>query len=407
MVDFRAFRGLRPAAGRAAEVAAVPYDVVNTPEARALIEGNPHSLLRVTRPDAELPDDVPIHDDRVYARAAENFARLLSDGLLVEDDAPALYVYALTQGDHRQVGLMGLASAADYWADRIKKHEHTRQAKEEDRLRHIQTVRAHLGPVFTTYRATPEIDTKVAWQTEEAQPEVDFVAPDGVRHQIWPIRDKAQLSVLQALFAEKVPALYIADGHHRAAAAARVGRDAPAGSPAGHFLAVAFPHDQLRILPYNRVVRDLHGHTPTRLLDALRATFEVEPLAARAAPPAPHCFTMFLDERWFLLKPQFAHPPPAGDPVARLDVSLLQDRVLDPILGIADPRTDERIDFVGGIRGLEELERRVRADAKVAFAMYPTSLDELMEIADAGRVMPPKSTWFEPKLRSGLVISRF
>ncbi|MCA9537618.1 MAG: DUF1015 domain-containing protein [Myxococcales bacterium] len=404
MVDFNAFAGWRPAPARAAEVAAVPYDVVDTAEARALVDGLPDSILRVTRPDVDLPDGTSLHEPAAYAAAQAAFARLIEKGVLQKDATPHFYAYAQRMGTHRQVGLMGLASAADYRAGRIKKHEFTRPAKEDDRKRHIEAVRAHLGPVFLAYRASADINARVARLT--AGPAVvDFVAPDGIQHQLWPIDDAKDVAALTAAFAA-LPAFYIADGHHRAAAAARVGEGAGDDDPRSRFLAVAFPDTALRILPYNRVVADRNGHSVEDLRAALDKHFAITPLKAAAEPEARHEFSLYLGGVWhrMTLRPEAA--PDEADPVARLDVSVLQSLVLAPLLGVADPRTDERIDFVGGIRGLGELAKRAGADG-VAFALYPTSLDELMAIADAGEVMPPKSTWFEPKLRTGMVINRY
>ena len=404
MADFRAFRAWRPRPEFAAEVAAVPYDVVDTAEARALVHDAPRSLLRVTRPDVDLPDGASLYSEAAYAGAAAAFARLIDEGVIREDKRRGFYLYAQTMGGHRQMGVVGTASAADYRAGRIKKHEHTRPTKEDDRKRHIEATRAHLGPVFLAFRATPEVAQWIATH-ELADPEVDFTAPDGVRHTVWPVFDPVAVADLEGAFAG-VDALYIADGHHRSAAAARVGETASNDEPRGRFLAVAFPHDALRILPYNRVVGDLNGHTVASLIVSLADRFEVAELVEREPPRAHYEFTMYLGGRWHRLRLRAEAAPDPKDPVGRLDVSVLQDQVLAPLLGIGDPRTDERIDFVGGIRGLEELERRAGPEG-VAFALYATSLDDLMAIADAGSVMPPKSTWFEPKLRSGLVMSRF
>jgi uncharacterized protein (DUF1015 family) len=405
MVDFRAFAGWRPRTDKAEEVAAVPYDVVNTEEARALVANAPDSLLRVTRPDVDLPDGTSLYGSEAYNGAQAAFERLLSEGIIVQDSAPHFYAYAQHMGDHQQLGLVGLASAADYWADRIKKHEFTRPTKEEDRMRHIEVLRSHLGPVFMAYRAHAEIDALLASATSST-PEIDYVAPDGIRHQLWPISKEETVSALTDAFSA-IDALYIADGHHRAAAASRVGRDANETDPRGHFLAVVFPDSALKILPYNRVVHHLSGRSPSELIDALKAHFELVEIDVAAEPSHRYSFAMYLDEQWYQMGLKEHALPDANDPVARLDVSVLQDLVLAPLLGVDDPRTADHIDFVGGIRGLGELARRADQTGGVAFAMPPTTLDDLMDIADAGEVMPPKSTWFEPKLRSGLVISRF
>lgn len=403
MVDFVAFRGWRPTTDKAAEVAAVPYDVVDTEEARREVAGKPDSLLRVTRPDVDLPDGASLYDEAAYAGARKAFDRLLADGVIRQDEAPGFYVYAQSIDGHRQVGLVGLASAEDYRAGRIKKHEFTRPTKEDDRKRHIEAVRAHLGPVFLAYRASAAIEGLVD-DAMARPPEVDFEAGDGVRHQVWPVFDGKTVAGLEEAF-RAVPALYIADGHHRAAAAARVGEGAAIGEARGRFLAVAFPDDGLRILPYNRVVRDLNGHAPESIIVGLAPYFEVTKMGAAAAPEKPGVVTVWMRGQWYRLAIRDEARP--ADPVGRLDVSVLQDRVLGPVFGIADPRTDERIDFVGGIRGIDALVARAKQTDGAAFALYATSLADLMAIADAGEVMPPKSTWFEPKLRSGLVISRY
>ncbi len=409
MVSYRPVAALTPPAHLASEVAAPPYDVVNREEARALIAGKPNRVMRVTRVDALLPDDMDLHSSAAYARAKEELEGLKERGAL-ELTPARFYVYAqelqTPEGLHRQVGLMGSASAEDYWADKIKKHEFTLPQKEEDRMRLIETLRAHMGPVFLTYRARPALDALVA-RAASGAPWVDFVAEDGVRHTLWPVTDEGLEGELVSAF-EGLDALYIADGHHRAAAAARVGRDAAPSDPRGRFLAVAFPHDQLYLMPYNRVVRHLNGHTPATLLEALRARFEVTPLAGAQAPAARHELSMFLAGVWYALRPTAALAAAlAGrDPKAQLAVSVLQAEVLDPLLGVRDPRTATHIEFVGGIRGLEALERGA-GEGGVAFSLSPTTTEEVMAIADLGEVMPPKSTWFEPKLRSGLVVSYF
>ena len=407
MVDFVAFRALRPPKSKAAEVAAVPYDVVNTAEAKALVARRPLSLLHVTRPDVDLPEGVDMHSEAAYAQAKVAFDNLLEQGALVRDEMPGLFVYAQTMGDHHQVGIVGAASAADYEAGRIKKHEFTRPDKEDDRTRHVQAVRAHLGPVFTAFRAVESIDTLIKTIVIGAAPEVDFIAEDGIRHALWPVFNPDLIKAFEVAFKTEVAALYIADGHHRAAAAARVGKGAAPGDPRGRFLTVAFPDSALKILPYNRVVHGLNGHTPEGLLDALEIDWDLEPLLDAAEPTQPLSVSMYLDGQWYGLTLKDAAKPDPADPVARLDVSVVQSRILSPLLGISDPRTAKNISFVGGIRGLAPLQTGVDEDGGVAFALHPTSLQDLMDIADAGEVMPPKSTWFEPKLRSGLVISTF
>jgi len=404
VVDFFPFHGLRPAPGRAADVADVPYDVVDTAEAKALVAGRPDSILRVTRPDVSLSAGTSLYSEAAYAEAQRAFAGLVEGGALVRDEAPGFYVYAQTMGDHRQVGLVGLASAADYRAGRIKKHEHTRPKKEDDRMRHIEAVGAHIGPVLMAHRTQAAIEACVA-RISGGEPAVDFTAPDGIQHTLWPVFDADDVAAVQGAF-ESVSALYIADGHHRSAAAARVGEGAGADEARGRFLVVTFPHDQLRILPYNRVVRDRCGRTPQELVIALSDAFEITQLTGPAEPDERYTYTCFVGGEWYRLRLKREAAPDPSDPVARLDVSVLQDVALGPILEVGDPRTDERIGFVGGIRGTAELEGRAGEEG-VAFALYPTSLEDLMSIADAGEVMPPKSTWFEPKLRTGLVISRY
>jgi uncharacterized protein (DUF1015 family) len=401
------FRAVRPAAGVAARVAAPPYDVLTTDEARELAHGNPQSFLRVTRAELELPPDTPPYSEAVYARARANFEALRTGGTLLHDAETAVYVYRLRMGDHEQTGVAGCFSIDEYEQGIIKKHERTRQDKEDDRTRHIGTVRAQTGPVFLTYRAAAAIDSRVD-ATAMREPLYDFVAVDGVRHTLWQA-PSADARALIAAFAD-VPALYIADGHHRAASAARnraaeQERAAPSAD-ANLFLGVAFADRQVRILPYNRVVKDLVGQSPAEFRAAitrLAPRLELQPggpVPARAGEVA-----MYLDGGWYRLAFRAIE---TGDPVRGLDASLLQDRVLGPLLGITDPRADRRIDFVGGIRGPEELVRRVDTGAAaVAFAMHPLSVDDLMRVSDAGAVLPPKSTWFEPKLRDGLLVHVF
>ena len=395
------FRALRPVPAAAPLVAAVPYDVVATAEARALAAGNPLSFLHVSRAEIDLPSVNDPYDGAVYAQAAENLRRLQVAAPLVVEDEPALYVYQLQMGTHVQTGIAGCYAIDDYDRDVIKKHERTRRDKEDDRTRHVLALRAQTGPVFLTYRATATIDAAV--QAASAPPPLfDFTAADSIRHTLWTV-PPAQHAPLVAGFAA-LPALYIADGHHRAASAARA-RQAlreQHGGAAGEwdsFLAVAFPHDQMQILPYNRVIRDLNGRTPDNLLAELRTMYAVAD--GTPAPARPGDVSMFLAGRWYTITLGAATAAGADS----LDVSRLQDTVLGPLLGIGDVRADRRIDFVGGARGSAELERLVGSGAAaVAFAMHPVSIDDLMAISDAGGIMPPKSTWFEPKLRDGLLI---
>jgi uncharacterized protein (DUF1015 family) len=400
------FAGLRPAPGRAAEVAAPPYDVMNAAEARRMVEGRPWSFLHISRPEVDLPEGTDPYAPAVYARARANLDQMRASGLLIRDPAPRYYVYRLTMGTHRQTGLVASASVAAYDAERIRKHEFTRPVKEDDRVRQIEALNAQTGPVFLVYRATPAIDERLA-AVSALPAEVDLTAADGVRHELWTIADESGIAHLTAAF-DALDALYVADGHHRSAAASRVAAARRAANPNGvdschGFLAVIFPHDQMQILDYNRVVRDLHGLDVASLMNRLSVAFAIEGSSAPVRPERPAEFGMYLDGHWYRLTLDPARIP-YDDPVARLDVSLLQDHLIGPILGIKDPRRDHRIDFVGGIRGLDGLVQRVDSgEMAVAFSLYPTGMRELMAVADAGEVMPPKSTWFEPKLADGLV----
>ncbi len=407
MAQIRPFRGFRPRFPLAARVASPPYDVISSEEARDMARGNPYSFLHVSKPEIDLDPSISLYDDRVYAKGRENLSRMIEEGVLLRDPVPCLYVYQQRMGEHVQAGVVGACSVREYEAGLIKRHEHTRKDKEDDRTRHVTETNANAEPVFLTYRARAEIDTVVN-HIRARPPACDIVTEDGFGHTVWVVDDPVEIRTLQSLFAE-VPALYIADGHHRTAAAIRHAQAARARNPAPaddepyeFFMAVVFPHDQLRILDYNRVVRDLNGQSPRQFLDMLASRLEVAP-ASSPRPDRPGTFRMFLQGQWYALEVR-PDDIPTGDPVKALDVSLLQDLVLAPILGIQDPRTDKRIDFVGGIRGTQELERRCQEGWAVAFAMYPTSLDQLLAVADAGQVMPPKSTWFEPKLRSGLIV---
>jgi uncharacterized protein (DUF1015 family) len=385
-------------------VSCPPYDVINAAEARALAGGDTDSLLRVTRPEIDLPEATDEHADAVYAQGKRNLEDLIGRGVLVQDPEPTLYIYAQQMGTHRQVGVVGCASVADYDRDLIKKHEKTRADKEDDRTRHIDTLGAHDEPVFLTYPAVPAIDQLVR-QVMQAAPVYDFKSPDGVGHTLWlgPARERDQLVRLFA----GVETLYVADGHHRSASASRVHR-LRAGQPGEHdvFMAVIFPHDQMQILPYNRLVRDTRRRSPGELLAAFRERFELSP-ADSPAPAEPLSFGLFLGERWHRLRVRPGSFD-AGDPVGSLDVSICQEQILNAMFGITDPRRDTNVDFVGGIRGAAELERRVRSDGwSLGVYLYPTRIEQLMSVSNAGLLMPPKSTWFEPKLRSGLFLHAF
>jgi uncharacterized protein (DUF1015 family) len=406
MSDVRPFRALRPRPDLSARVAAPPYDVINSDEARQMAEGNDISFLHINKPEIDLPREVDIYDDRVYATGARNLRRFMAAGVFVREKEPRFYVYQQRMGGHVQAGMVAAASCREYADGLIKRHEFTRKDKEDDRTRHTHELNANAGPVFLTYRKRPDIDVIVDG-IRKGQPTYDFVAADGIAHTVW-IVPAEQAERIRAAFAQ-VPALYVADGHHRAASAARVGLERKAANaahrgdePYNYFLAVLFPHDQLRILDYNRVVKDLGGLSEKEFLKKVGEKFTEAP-TSEPRPDAPHRFGMFLGGRWHRLE---AKPGtfPGNDPVRSLDVAILQENLLAPVLGIADPRTDKRIDFVGGIRGLGELERRVNEGWAAAFVLFPTSLDQLMSVADAGLVMPPKSTWFEPKLRSGLLV---
>jgi uncharacterized protein (DUF1015 family) len=403
----RPFRGLRPASGRAAEIAAPPYDVLSSEEARQRATGKPWSFLHISKPEIDLPADIDVYSPAVYAKAAENLARMLDAGVLVRDAADCYYAYRLTMptaaGEHVQTGLVAAASVADYDTNRIRKHEFTRPDKEDDRVRQIEALNAQTGPVLLAYPDAPQVDAILA-ATTAAVPDADVLADDGIQHQIWVMRDAAANEALTRAF-DAMAALYIADGHHRSAAASRVAaarRQEGCTLSSDFFLSVIFPAHQMKILDYNRVVKDLNGLEKPALVGRLATAFEVAPAAGRVAPERPGVFGMYLDGSWYRLtiKPELV----PADPVARLDVSLLSDHLLGPILGIADLRRDKRIDFVGGIRGLAELEKRVDSgEMAVAFALHPTRMDQLMAVADSNNVMPPKSTWFEPKLADGLI----
>ena len=401
MALIQPFRALRPAPGRAAEVLAPPYDVLSSAEARERTKGKPWSFLHISKPEIDLDPAINPYDRAVYAKAAENLARMIEAGVLIRDAGPCYYVYRLTWRGHVQTGIATAASIADYDSNRIRKHEHTTPVKEDDRVRQIETVNAQTGPVMVGYPAAPAIDAMLA-RAAAGEPDVDVTADDGVRHQMWVIADDATISALTLAF-DALPALYIADGHHRSAAASRVAKARGGSGAHRQFLAVIFPHHEMTILDYNRVLRDLNGRSPEQLIAELKKTFAVNSSDPAVRPAAPGEFGMFLDGRWYRLTLR-TDLIPKDDPIGRLPVTLLARNVLEPLFGIADQRTDKRIDFVGGGRGLDELARRVKSgDMAAAFALYPTQMDDLMAVADAGEIMPPKSTWFEPKLADGMV----
>ena len=410
MAVVKPFICIRPAKEHAAEVAALPYDVYNRKEACAAVKGNPLSFLNIDRAETQFSDDVDTYADCVYEKARELLDSQIADGIFVTDAGDHYYLYELTMDGRSQTGIVACCSIDDYVNGVIKKHENTREEKELDRIRHVDTVNAQTGPIFLAYRQNIALKEIVA--EEKTKPALyDFVSDDGIRHRVWRIDGADRTDAIEAAFAA-IPSTYIADGHHRAASAVKVGlkrRTKHPGytgeEPFNYFLSVLFPDEELMILPYNRVVRDLNGMSTEQFFEKLKEKFELEEIGKEPyAPVQKGTFGMYLDGTWYVLKilPQYR----SADPVKGLDVSILQDHLLAPVLGIGDPRTDKRIDFIGGIRGLKELERRVGEDMEVAFSMYPTSIEELLSVADAGLLMPPKSTWFEPKLRSGLFIHR-
>lgn len=413
MIRFTPFAALRPAQGKAKDVAALPYDVMNSEEARAMTRENPDSFLRIDRAEINLPEGTDPHDDAVYDTARDLLEQKIRDGVYAQDENPHFYLYRLTWKGHDQTGIVGLLHIEDYENDKIKKHEFTRADKEKDRIRHVETTRAHTGPIFITYRAQEDLRSRLE-RIAQSDPMEDISFDDGVRHRVWLVEDEADTKAIQEAFAN-TDAVYIADGHHRTASAVRVGQKCRAANPNhtgdeeyNRFLSVLFADEELRILDYNRVVKDTNGKSEDELLAEIAERFDVEELPGDGdpRPSEPHTFTMFLgDNAWKLT----AKPGTflETDPVNSLDCAVLQNNLLAPVLGIGDPRIDDRIDFVGGIRGPEGVRDRLKKDAAVGFLLYPVAIEQLMRIADTGEVMPPKSTWFEPKLRSGLFIHRF
>ncbi|MGQ0829964.1 MAG: DUF1015 domain-containing protein [Bacteroidota bacterium] len=413
MAILKAFKGLRPPQKIVKDLACRPYDVLNSKEARVEVKGNEVSLLHVTKPEIDLPESLDEHDEQVYQKARENFEKFQKNGWLVEDEKECLYIYAQTMNGKTQYGLVGAAGVDDYMNNIIKKHELTRPDKEEDRMKHVRATDANIEPVFFTYPAVKEIDDIVANIVKTQKADYDFVADEGFGHHFWAIKDDATIKKLIDLFA-KVPYTYVADGHHRTAAAALVGNEKKKNNPNhtgkeeyNYFLAVHFPGNQLTIIDYNRVVKDLNKLSAAELLEKLKKGFDVEEKGTEIYKPSKlHNFSMYLEGKWYSMTAKQGTYNDK-DPIGVLDVTILSNQILDPLLGIKDLRTDKRIDFVGGIRGLGELKKRVDSgEMKVAFALYPVSMQQLFDIADTNNIMPPKTTWFEPKLRSGLVIHK-
>ncbi|MBL4655784.1 MAG: DUF1015 domain-containing protein, partial [Bacteroidia bacterium] len=404
------FKGIRPVKDKAKSVASPPYDVLNSQEARIEVDGNPDSFLHVLKPEIDLPEGTDVYSQEVYNKARENFNTMLNDGVLMQDDTDCLYVYAQKMNGQTQYGLVGCASVEDYFNDVIKKHELTRPDKEKDRMTHVDVTNINAGPVFMTYPDVPEVD-EVIDEVIKNDPEYDFTAVDGIQHTLWVVSDSEHINILVELF-NGIPATYIADGHHRTASAALVGKSRKENNPDhngdeeyNYFLAVHFPASQLNIIDYNRVVKDLNGLSSEEFVQKLSENFEFNKVGSEQFKPAHlHEFGMYLDGSWYSLKANEGTYDD-NDPIGVLDVTILSNQILDPILGIKDLRTDKRIDFVGGIRGLGELEKRVDSgEMKVAFALFPVSIEQLINISDTNNIMPPKTTWFEPKLRSGLIV---
>ena len=409
MAIIKPFKAVRPKDGLAEQVASLPYDVMSTKEAREMAKGNPLSFLHVSRGEIDFAEGIDEHSEEVYHKAKENFSRMTEGGVLIQEGMPLLYIYAQVMNGRRQIGLVASSSVEDYFTDVIKKHEFTRPEKEEDRIRHMETLQAHVGPIFLTYPQNNSVDEVVNEIASQQKPLYDFTADDNVQHTVWTISDEDKIAKLVSVFEKEIPFTYIADGHHRTASAAKIGQKLRIQNPNhtgkeeyNFFLSVLFPDDQLAIMDYNRLVKDLNGLSGEELLEKVKSKFTVLLSSLETVKPnSLHQFAMYLSGNWYSLtaKPEIIKQ----DPLGVLDITILQETILDPLLGVKDPRTDKRIDFVGGIRGLKELQRRVdNGEMKVAFALYPVSLRQLMNIADSGKVMPPKSTWFEPKLRDGL-----
>lgn len=411
MAVVRPFKGIRPVKNLASQIAALPYDVMNSDEAREMVKGNKYSFLHVDKAEIDLDPSIDVHDKKVYEKARENLDRMIADGEYIQDERPCLYIYRQIMNGRAQTGIVFCASIDDYMNDVIKKHEFTRADKEQDRINHVDYCDANTGPIFLTYKED-NIATEVinAW-IDSREPEYNFVAEDGISHIVWVIDNPIIVSEIVELFKD-VKNLYIADGHHRSASAVKVGLKRRADNPNytgeeefNYFLAVAFPDNDLMVMDYNRVVKDLNGLSKDELIAKLEEKFTVTKRAESVKPSKKHTFGMYVENEWYLLEAKDGIYN-KEDPIDSLDVAILQNNVLTPILGIEDVRTSDRIDFIGGIRGIKELERRANSDMKIAFSMYPTEVRDIMNVADIGEVMPPKSTWFEPKLRSGLFVHK-
>ncbi|MCR1951993.1 MULTISPECIES: DUF1015 family protein [unclassified Clostridium] len=411
MAVMRPFMGIRPIRELADKIAALPYDVMDSDEAREMVKDNPYSFLHVDKAEVDLPSDIDVYDDRVYEKAKENLDEMIEKGYYIEDKKPNFYIYRQVMNGRSQVGLVGCASIDDYTNNIIKKHELTREDKEIDRINHVYKCEAHTGPIFLTYRENKNISNIINEWVKKA-PIYDFKSEDGISHTVWIIDDESTVNKISELF-KSVKYLYIADGHHRSASAVKVGhiKRAETENYTGeeefnYFLSISYPDSELEVLDYNRTVKDLNGLSKEEFLNKISEKFIVTKSNEQVKPKEKHTFGMYLEKQWYLLEARNGIFNP-NDPVDRLDVSILQNNLLKPILGIDDPRKSKRIKFVGGIRGLKELERRADTDMKVSFSMYPTTTDDIMDIADSGKIMPPKSTWFEPKPRSGLFIHKF
>jgi uncharacterized protein (DUF1015 family) len=402
MAQIRPFNALRPKQDLADKVASRPYDVLNSTEAKEEAKGNPVSFLHITKAEIDLPDGIDLHSQAVYDKAKENLQEFVQQGIIFNEEKPCYYIYQLVMNGRSQTGLVCVSSVEDYFNDVIKKHEFTRPEKEKDRIDHMKTIHAQTGNVFLAYNNVIEIDSIIYNWKNSHQPVYDFTADDGIRHTIWAITDDTAIANITRLFAEKVPATYIADGHHRAASAAKVSKALPGSEAAKYFLTTIFPASELAILDYNRLIKDLNGYDADDFISALQDDFTMTQSLEPVKPAQLHEFGMYLDKQWYILTSR--KDTYSTDPIGVLDVTILSNNILDKLLGIRDQRTDKRIDFVGGIRGLKELEKRVDSgEMKIAFSLYPVTIKQLFDIADSGNVMPPKSTWFEPKLRDGLL----